>query len=61
MSGLLRLLGAVTISETTLVFDDLDNFEEEYIIFALSSKILFIKRSKQKKLFSLYATDELYQ
>ena len=47
MSGLLRLLGAVTISETTLVFDDLDNFEEEYIIFALSSKILFIKRSKQ--------------
>ena len=43
MSGLLRLLGAVASSETTLVFDDLDNFEEDSIIFALSSKILFRK------------------
>ncbi|CAN0405294.1 unnamed protein product [Rangifer tarandus platyrhynchus] len=25
---LLRLLGAVTVSQTSLVFDDLDNFEE---------------------------------
>ena len=43
MLGLLRLPGVVTVSETTLVFDDLDNFEEDSIIFVLSSKILFRK------------------